>query len=426
MNDILPDEVGRWQRVEQCFRRTAELYGFHEVRTPLLEQTELFVRSIGETTDVVEKEMYTFDRNKESLTLRPEGTASAARAYVEHSVHAREPVSRWYYLGPMFRAERPQRGRYRQFYQAGCEIFGDAGPAADAELIDMLFHLFAELGIGGLEVAVNSIGGPETRARYRDALLAYFRPLKEQLSEHAQARLEQNPLRILDSKDPRDQSVAAGAPSLLNQLEDADRQHWEGLQHALDALGTPYRVEAGLVRGLDYYTRTLFEIRSAQGELGTQNTLAGGGRYDAMIKGLGGPHVPAIGFAMGLERILLAMPRQEPKPVPFCFLAPLGDAALGQALGLAREIRALGYRAELDGRGGSMKSMLRRADGLGARLCVVLGEAEVARGVVQLKDLAQRSQHDLPRTDAANLIAERLRVIDPVAERTPSSDGSDA
>ena len=357
--------------------------------------------------------------------MRPEGTASAARAYVEHSMHAKEPVSRWYYLGPMFRAERPQRGRYRQFYQAGCEIFGDPGPASDAELIDLLVGLFTELGISELEVAVNSIGGADTRARYRTALLDYFRPQASALSEHAQARLETNPLRILDSKDPRDQAVSAGAPALLDQLSDDDRAHWDGLRRALDALGTPYQVEAGLVRGLDYYTRTLFEVRSNQGELGTQNTLAGGGRYDGMIEGLGGPKVPAIGFAMGLERILLAMPQRDAAALPFCFIAPLGDGALLEALKLARDIRRLGCRADVDGRGGSMRSMLRRADGSGARVCVVIGESELARGVVQLKDLAQHSQHELPRDNAAAMVVERLRAVDPGAERVAGVDRSD-
>jgi histidyl-tRNA synthetase len=426
MNDILPDEVGRWQHLEQCFRRTAELYGFHELRTPLLEQTELFIRSIGETTDVVEKEMYTFDRNRESLSLRPEGTASAARAYVEHSVHSKEPVTRWYYLGPMFRAERPQRGRYRQFFQAGCEVFGDPGPAADAELIDMLYGLFKELEIGGLEIAINSIGGSETRARYRTALLEYFRPRAVELSEHAQTRLESNPLRILDSKDPRDRELSSSAPSLIDQLSDADRAHWHGLQSALDALGTPYIVEPGLVRGLDYYTRTLFEIRSAEGELGAQNALAGGGRYDSMVRGLGGPDVPAIGFAMGMERILLAMPKRPAHAPPFCFVAPIGEAALLEALVLGRAIRRLGYRAEVDGRGGSIKSMLRRADASGARVCLVIGDSELSRGVVQAKDLEQRSQHDVPRETAAEWVVERLRAIAPNPELAGTVFGSGA
>lgn len=409
MNDILPDEIERWHRLELAFRRSAELHGYVEVRTPVVEHTNLFVRSIGEVTDIVEKEMFTFQRSDESLTLRPEGTAGAARAYVEHKVHAKEPSSRWYYLGPMFRAERPQRGRYRQFYQAGCEIFGDPGPACDAELIDMLCQLFTELGIRELEVAVNTIGGPGTRERHRAALLDFLRPRRESLSPHAQARLDTNPLRILDSKDPRDQAACAGAPSIVELLDDADRAHWDGLRGCLDALGTPYVVEPNLVRGLDYYTRTAFEIRSHAGELGAQNTLAGGGRYDEMVAGLGGPAVPAIGFAMGIERILLAMGEHVPKLVPACFVAPMGARAIERSLVLGRELRDRGVRTFVDGRGGSLKSMLRRADAMGVRLCLVLGDAELERQVVQLKDLAAHTQEELPDSGVADMVAERLR-----------------
>jgi histidyl-tRNA synthetase len=424
MNDILPDEVGRWQRLEATFRRVAELHGYAELRTPLVEPTELFVRSIGETTDVVEKEMYSFTRYDEALTLRPEGTASAARAFVEHGMQAKEPVTRWYYLGPMFRAERPQRGRYRQFYQAGCEVFGDRGPASDAEMIDMLCSLFRELGIGDLQVYVNSLGSGDTRARYRDALLQYFRPLAGGLSEHSQARLEQNPLRVLDSKDPRDKQAAAGAPSILDLLSDDDRAHWDGLLRHLKALNTPFSIDPGLVRGLDYYTRTIFEIKSESGELGSQNTLAGGGRYDAMIKSLGGPDTPALGFAMGLERLLLAIGKHGEHRVPFCFVAPIGERAIEQGLVLARELRQLGVRVDFDGRGNSMRSMLRRADTVGATLCVVLGDAELDRGVVQLKDLAQHTQQELPRDAVAAHVAERLRAREPDAIAPPS--GSNA
>ncbi|MEB2312983.1 MAG: histidine--tRNA ligase [Sorangiineae bacterium] len=408
MNDILPDEVGRWHRLEDGFRRTAELHGYSEIRTPVLEPTELFVRSLGDTTDVVEKEMFTFSRHDESLTLRPEGTAGVARAYVEAKVQSREPVSRFYYLGPMFRAERPQRGRYRQFHQAGCEIFGDPGPSCDAELIDMLCGLFGELGIGELEVCVGSLGGPASRARYRAALLEYLRPRAGALSEHARARLEVNPLRILDSKDPRDQEAARGAPAAIDSLDDADRAHWEALLRALDALGTPYRVEAALVRGLDYYTRTLFEIRTTAGSLGAQNTIAGGGRYDAMIAELGGPPVPAIGFAMGLERLLLAMPEAPARAPALAYLAPIGEPAIREALRLARELRRLGVRAELDGRGNSMKSMLRRADAMGARLALVLGDDELGREVVKVKDLVERTEDDLPRASVAEAVRARL------------------
>ncbi len=418
MNDILPGDVERWQRLEAAFQRTVALHAYSELRTPLVEPTELFVRSIGESTDVVEKEMYTFEHHGDRLTLRPEGTAGAARAYVEHGMHTREPVSRLYYLGPMFRAERPQRGRYRQFWQGGCEIFGDPGPACDAELIDMLLGLFRALGIVDLEVCLSSIGGAHTRERYRDALRAFLQPRADQLGEHSQRRLETNPLRILDSKDPRDRAAVAGAPSIMDLLSDDDRAHFDGLRSALDALGVSYRVDAGLVRGLDYYTRTLFEIRSGAGELGAQNTLAGGGRYDGMIQSLGGPSVPAIGFAMGIERLLLAMPKSEQAPDPLCFVAPLGRRATEDGLLLGRELRRQGVRVELDGRGASMRSMLRRADSLGARACVVIGESELARGVVQVKDLAAHSQVEAPRGEAAARVAAVFRTPAP-----PSAGG---
>src|SRR5690606_5778490 len=299
MQDILPAEASRWQALEQRFRRTVELYGFQEVRTPLLEATALFQHSTGETTEVVEKQMFTLLRDDESLSLRPEGTPSCARAYLNETVYARQPVTRWYYLGPMFRAERPQRGRQRQFHQAGCEIYGDPGPACDAELIDMVYGLLEGLGIAGLDLSVNSLGNQETRTRYRESLLAYLRPLMSRMSPHAQQRFEQNPLRVLDSKDERDREIAAGAPSISDELGSEDRAHFEGLCRHLDDLGTPYRVDPQLVRGLDYYTRTTFELSAATGELGSQNALLGGGRYDDMIEGLGGPRTPAIGFALG-------------------------------------------------------------------------------------------------------------------------------
>jgi histidyl-tRNA synthetase len=397
MNDILPHEVARWHRLEGVFRTLAGLYGYQEVRTPVLEHTELFARSIGETTDVVEKEMFTFERSKESLTMRPEGTAGAARAYVTHKVHAREPVSRWYYLGPMFRAEQPQRGRYRQFHQAGCEVFGDPGPVVDAEIIDMLCTYFEQIGVSGVEVSVNSIGGAAAREAYRSRLLEFLRPRADSLSPHARDRLEINPLRVLDSKDQRDQDAVRDAPSILEVLEGEDREHWEGLCAALDALGTSYTVDPGLVRGLDYYTRTLFELKAAGGDLGAQNTLVGGGRYDAMIKTLGGPPVAAIGFAMGLERILLAMPNDTSASIPTCYVAPIGVPAQRAALRLARELRTAGVTVDLDGRGNSLRSMLRRADAVGARVCLVLGDSELQEGVVQVKDLAQHTQDRVSR-----------------------------
>ncbi len=408
MNDTLPADVGRWQYLEATFRRAAQLAGFSEVRTPHMEQTELFVRSIGTETDVVQKEMYTFERGRHSLTLRPEGTASAARAYVQHKVFSKEPVTRWYYIGPMFRAENVQRGRLRQFHQAGCEVFGDAGPASDAELIQLLYAWFTELGIGDLEVCVGTIGNAESKARYRDALVAFLEPHAAELSETSQRRLETNPLRILDSKAPQDQELVAGAPSILEHLTDEDREHWEELLSQLDALGLPYRIDPGLVRGLDYYSRTLFELKSNAGELGAQNTLAGGGRYDAMVESMGGPAIPAIGFAIGLERVLLAMPERDVAREPLCVVAPVGAAAIREGLIVARELREHGICVEVDGRGNSLKSMLRRANSLGARMCLLIGESELERSVVQLKDLEQRGQEDVPRKDIASRVAERL------------------
>jgi histidyl-tRNA synthetase len=416
MNDLLPDEVSRFAQIEAAFRRAVELHGYAEVRTPVLEPTELFARAAGETSEIVEKQMFTLLRDQESLTLRPEGTPGCARAFLNHSVHAREPVTRWYYLGPMFRAERPQRGRLRQFHQAGCEVYGDPGPLVDAEMVDMLVSLLAAVGITDVEVRVNSIGGPTTRARYREALLSHLTPRAERLSEHARRRLQDNPLRILDSKDPHDQEVVAGAPSVLDCLESDDSAHWNGFLAALDALGTPYRITPGLVRGLDYYTRTLFELLSNQGELGAQNTLLGGGRYDGLLRELGGPDLPAIGFAIGLERLLLAAPITPPARASRCFVAPLGDAARLEGLRLGRELRAAGIAADVDGRGGSMRSLLRRADALGARVCLVLGDAELAQAQVQIKDLAAHTQSVCARSDVVSEVARLLRTPAPASE----------
>ncbi|AGP37918.1 histidine--tRNA ligase [Sorangium cellulosum] len=417
MNDILPEEVERWHKLEGAFRLHAELHGYAEVRTPLLEPTELFQHQMGETTDVVEKEMYSFERHGDRLTVRPEGTAGAARAYVEHAVHAKEPVTRWYYLGPMFRGERPAKGRYRQFYQAGCELFGDPGPLCDAETIDLVATFLQRIGIGDFVVHVNSLGSAGTRERYREALLAHFAPRKGELSEDSQRRLEKNPLRILDSKDPRDHAVSRDAPSTLDLLDDADRAHWQGVLRCLDVLGVNYVVDRSLVRGLDYYTRTLFEVKATSSDLGAQSTLAGGGRYDNMVAGLGGPSVPAIGFAMGMERLLTMMPDAPARRGPGCFLAPLGQSGADRALLLAKELRALGVSVELDGRGGRLKAMLRRADALGARLCVILGDSEVERGVVQIKDLVAHLQEEIPLEGAARVLADRALEASPGGQR---------
>ncbi len=402
MNDVLPEAIPRWRRIEQAFWRTVERYGYGELRTPVVEPTGLFVRSIGEATDIVEKEMYTFvDKGEHSLTLRPEGTASAVRAYIEHTVHSREPVTKWAYLGPMFRRERPARGRYRQFWQAGVEVLGDPGPYVDAEMIDMLVTMLGELGVKNLEVLINSLGSGDTRARYLDALVAYLTPHRDALSGDSQRRLETNPLRVLDSKAPEDKEIAKGAPQILDFLSEEDAAHFEALKATLDALGTPYRVEPTLVRGLDYYSRTLFEVQGQGGELGAQNTLCGGGRYDGLVASLGGPDTPAIGFAIGIERIMLVMGEDDEQMRPDVFVV-VADASLrGEASLLLKELRSAGLSADANLRGLSIKSQLRRADKSGAPAAMILGPAEVERSVVQLKDLAAGSQSEVPRAEAA-------------------------
>ncbi len=415
MHDVLPTEIGRWQRVEAAFARAANLYGFREVRTPYVEPTPLFVRTIGETTDVVEKEMYSFKHHDDALTLRPEGTAGAARAYVEHKLWGKQPVTRWWYLGPMFRAERPARGRYRQFHQAGCEIFGDAGPGCDAEMIDMLVAFLRDIGVTDADVLLNSLGGPEARSAYREALKAWLTPHASKLSPESQRRLETNPLRILDSKSDEDQTILRDAPTILEHLSDADRAHFDGLRALLDRLQTPYRLEPRLVRGLDYYTRTLFEIKGAYDKLGAGSTLVGGGRYDGMVKDLGGPEVPGIGFAAGLERLLIASNLDVSSSVVDVFIAPIGDTTQAPAIVLGRDVRRAGLRCEVDTRKASVKAQLRRANALGARVCLILGDREVNDGVVELRDLAGYVQEKVARADVVTRTV--MVVASPVPPR---------
>ena len=421
MNDLLPEAIGRWQRVEQLCARMLSLHGFREVRTPCLEATPLFVRAMGEATDVVEKEMYSFEHHGDALTLRPEGTAGAARAYVEHAVHAREGVTRWWYLGPMFRAERPQRGRYRQFAQVGAEIFGDEGPGCDAEMIDMLVRLLGQLSVPGVEVLVNSLGGSDTRSRYRAALLDYLTPRSGALSAESQRRLQTNPLRILDSKDERDRAAVRDAPSIHDFLDTGDREHFAKLRTYLDALHTPHTVDARLVRGLDYYTRTLFEIKGAHDKLGAGNTLLGGGRYDGMIADLGGPRVAALGFAAGLDRLLIASNLEVRTKLVDAVVAPVGSEAIAPGLVLARELRSQGIRCEIDTQGSSLKSQLRRANQLGARLVLIVGDTELADDTVQVKDLEAHSQERMGRDQAVRVAIDRLiaasRSVDSAAPR---------
>ena len=311
MNDILPPEVSKWQFLEQQARDVLEAFAYHELRTPVLEYTPLFVRSVGEVTDVVEKQMYTFDdRDGRSVSLRPEGTASAVRAYIENAQWNKEPITRWYYIGPMFRHERAQRGRLRQFFQVGAEVFGASEPSIDAEMIAMLVSMLVRFGLdaGAIEVAVNSLGEPEEREAYRQKLVTYFSAHRDRLDDDSRRRLETNPLRILDSKNPDVIAVAAGAPKLIDELGEGSRARFARVRSLLDTLGVKHEIDPGLVRGLDYYTGTIFEIKTKAGELGSQNTVAGGGRYDRLVASLGGQSTPAIGFALGIERALLAIP----------------------------------------------------------------------------------------------------------------------
>ncbi len=390
MTDVLPAESRRFDRVISAARRVFALHGYGEIETPLVEEAALFARSIGEETDVVGKEMYVFpDRHGVPLALRPEGTAGAVRAYVQHNPAAVDPLTRWFYVGPMFRYERPQKGRQREFHQLGAELFGAGAPEADAELVAMIDALLRELGLQAT-LLVNSIGDDACRPGYVAALQAYLRARKDELCPDCQRRLETNPLRTLDCKVPHDREILAGAPEVRAHLCGPCQQHFETLLGHLDALRVPHQVAPRLVRGLDYYTRTTFEFE-AGGELGSQNTVAAGGRYDKLVQMLGGPATPAIGFAAGLERLVLACAAAEQAaPGPAICLVPLGEPAKRHCLAIAAQARAAGLWAELDLRGGSVKSQLRRADKLGAAFAAVIGDGELASGRVELKQMGVR------------------------------------
>jgi histidyl-tRNA synthetase len=413
MNDILPPEVSKWHFLEEKARGVLESFAYRELRTPILEYTSLFVRSVGEVTDVVEKQMYTFDdRDGRSVSMRPEGTAPAVRAYLAASQWTKEPVTRWYYLGPMFRHERAQRGRLRQFHQVGAELFGVNEPTVDAEMIAMLAMLLVEIGIptSSFTVTLNSLGQPEERAAYRDALVAFYRDHTTKLDEESLRRLETNPLRILDSKNPEIVALNASAPVLLETLSDESRRRFDKVKDALGALGVAHEVDPRLVRGLDYYTATIFEIKVTAGDLGAQNTVCGGGRYDRLVESLGGPKTAALGFGLGIERALLAMPEPASsfEPALGVFAAALDPAALGYLLPLVHQLRTAGIRVEVEHRGGSLKSQLKRADKLRARLALIAGETEVAARRVQVKDLASGQQHEVAEADLASKIHQLL------------------
>jgi histidyl-tRNA synthetase len=396
MNDILPDAAARWQHLESEVEGIIRAYGYSEVRLPLLEHTEVFRRSIGEVTDIVEKEMYTFDDDGDSLTLRPEATASMVRAGITHGLFHNQRQKMWT-VGPMFRRERPQAGRYRQFHQFDVEAMGYEGPDIDAELIIMSARLWRRLGIGRIRLEINSLGVADSRMQYREALVEYFNGVKSRLDEDSIRRLETNPLRILDTKNPDMRDVVAGAPVMLDYLDEESARHFAGLRALLDAAGVEYDVNPRLVRGLDYYSRTVFEwVTDA---LGSQNAVCAGGRYDGLVEKLGGRATPAIGWAMGVERLVAlyeACGGIYPPVAPDAYIVAVGEGTQARAFALAEELRdaASGLHIELNLGGGSFKSQLKRADKSGATWALVLGEQELSEGRIGLKPLRSGAEQE--------------------------------
>ena len=409
--DLLPPETAVWAAVEETARQVFGRYGYGEIRTPLLEDSELFVRTVGETTDIVGKEMYVFaDRKGRRLALRPESTAAVARAYIEHGLQERPSPLRLFYIGPHFRYERPQKGRYRQFHQIGAELLGSAEPLADAELLLMLLRFLRELGFEAPSVLLNTVGDESTRREFREALRAFLEPRRSALGEDSRRRLEVNPLRILDTRDPAERALLEAAPRIEDHLSEASRAHFAAVREALDRFGVSYRVEASLVRGLDYYSDTVFEI--AAGGLGAQDAIVGGGRYDRLIAGLGGPEVPGVGFAIGEDRLLEVLPepfRRRVAPAAPLVVAAVGEVSPGEALRAAEALRDQGVATVADLAGRPPRAVLKRADRVGAPAVVLLGEAELAAGDWTIKNLADGEQRRLPESEAIADLAARYR-----------------
>jgi histidyl-tRNA synthetase len=405
MNDLLPGQVGRWQEMERVAREVFALHGYREVRTPVVEAAALFARAVGEETDIVKKEMYVFeDKGEELLVLRPEGTAGVVRAYIEHGCHV-EGLQKWFYLGPMFRRERPQKGRYRQFHQIGCECLGAAEPTIDVEQIAMLDGFLGRLGVRA-ELRLNTVGDPACRPAYLAELRAWLGARTKALCADCNERIERNPLRVLDCKTPTCQPVLAEAPKLLDRLCDGCRAHFDAVRAALESLGVAFHVDPRLVRGLDYYVRTAYEFTSDM--LGAQSAVAGGGRYDGLVETLGGPPVPGIGFALGQERLALileAAKRPIPEAWPAVFFVSADEAGARAALVRAQELRSAGIACDLDPRGGKVARQFKQAERVGARYALVLGGNEVASGQAKLKDLATREETPV----ALDELAARLR-----------------
>jgi len=397
--DILPEEVPYWQQAESVAKDILTRAGYSEIRPPIFEETALFERGIGEATDVVSKEMYTFrDRGDRSCTLRPEGTAGVVRSYIEHGLHS-QGVQRLWYAGPMFRYERPQTGRQRQFHQIGLELLGSGSPLADVETIALASDILERLGLQHLNLELNSVGSAEDRQRYRTALIEYLTPYKDDLDADSRDRLHRNPLRILDSKDEQTQAIVKEAPRLIDYLGTDSQKHFEQVQEQLSALGIDFTLNPNLVRGLDYYTHTAFEIQSA--DLGAQATVCGGGRYDGLVAQLGGQDTPAMGWAIGMERLVLLLQQLQESPHPRLdfYVVSRGEKAPTQALLLAQKLRHQGFRVELDLSGSRFQKQFKRADRHRAIACLVLGDREAEQGTVNLKWMATQQQSVWQQSD---------------------------
>ena len=407
--DILPDTVGDWNYVEGEIRELCRRFGYSEIRTPIFEHTELFQRGIGEGTDVVDKEMYTFtDRGERSITLRPENTASAVRAYLQNKLYAQSNLVKLFYIGSMFRYDRPQAGRMREFHQFGVEALGEANPAVDAEVILLAMNLLEGLGLKDLELSINSVGCPKCRSKYRTMLQDFFRDKLEDLCEDCRSRFERSPLRILDCKKDSDKPYMADAPKITDCLCEECADHFAKLKELLTSAGISFTHDPRLVRGLDYYTKTAFEIKYPP--LGAQSAVAGGGRYDGLIEEMGGNPTPAVGFATGLERLLLALERQNLLPEKNrsvdAYVVALGETAQAEGFKLLNSLRQQGLSAAMDFAGRSMKAQMKQANKLGAKYSVILGEDEIAEGVVMLRSMEDSSQAKVPM----NQVAEKIKA----------------
>jgi len=397
MVDILPDEVRKWQFIEQLIRDEAAKFNFEEIRTPIMEQTELIVRGIGQLTDIVSKEIFTFNRGDDHYVLRPELTAPVVRAFVENHLEQRGGTQKLFYIGPMFRAERPQKGRQRQFHQFGVEIIGSDDAVADVETIMFMMHIYKKIGITNTKLKINSIGDPESRDRYKEALKDYFRPHIDRLSDISRKRLEKNPLRILDSKEEEDQPLIENAPLIADYLNEESAAHFEKVKNYLDDLEVTYHVDQHLVRGLDYYTRTTFELTSP--DLGSQDALAGGGRYDLLIEEIGGQPTPAVGFAAGIERLMIACEElgiklSEPKTVDV-YIVTLGEKARKWGVKTLPELREAGYSSTMDYMGRSMKAQMKDANRENATFAIIVGDHELESGKFTFRNMEKSEERSL-------------------------------